>query len=181
MSKTIFLCCHNNNNKMSISGKDKVTYHVLSWKRKPSTTQPRKTPHITIKQQRLIYRSWRTTPPYSEIESNKKGKRGDGLIYHATEDQKNIIFDVTFSDPQNTTSLNNGAARDTANSVRARKNYKISKYKTQINRVSQTHKQRFPEHLQWWHMVALTTTPKMSSNNSQIEYQKSQESLNPSL
>ena len=94
--------------------------------------------HILQLSRRAGYTVVDEPPLLSEIESNKKGKRGDGLIYHATEDQKNIIFDVTFIDPQNTTSISNGAARDTANALRARENYKIGKYRTQMNRVAES-------------------------------------------
>jgi hypothetical protein len=74
----------------------------------------------------------------NNIEDNKKGKRGDGLIYHASQDQKNIIFDVTFTDPQSTSNLNSGAHRDVNNALRTRETHKTNKYRVQMNSVMET-------------------------------------------
>jgi hypothetical protein len=57
------------------------------------------------------------------------------LIYHASHEGKNIIFDVTFTDPQSPSNITIGANKDI---TIAFKNRETAKYKQQIARAADT-------------------------------------------
>jgi hypothetical protein len=59
----------------------------------------------------------------------KRGKRGDGLIYHASNEGKNIIFDVTFTYPQRPSNITIGVHKDVTIAFKTRETAKFHKYK----------------------------------------------------
>jgi hypothetical protein len=73
-----------------------------------------------------------------DLATSKKGKRGDGLIYHASHEGKNIIFDVTFTDPQSPSNITIGAHKDITTAFKTRETAKHNKYKHQIARAADT-------------------------------------------
>jgi hypothetical protein len=73
-----------------------------------------------------------------DLATSKKGKRGDGLIYHASHEGKNIIFDVTFTDPQSPSNIAIGAHKDITTAFKTRETAKHNKYKHQIARAVDT-------------------------------------------